>query len=297
MLAVVSVTAASIGFAQLFGGPPVRTRQVLLRSLTLTTTLSMSVTALLVLALSCLAPTSASAQRKAAKGVDPNRVLLLSGGQRSHHGSRDQALYLSSALEDTGRYEVTIVEDAAILETPAMGKYDLVIVNGDRRDDEHKFSDSQQKALLDWVKAGHGYVSIHGADNAAPDWLPEWRDMLGGVFSHDTSRGDPDSKTKQATFKIKVTKSDHPITRGLQDFDLKDELYYNLQMKHQIDPLATTEYNNGTWPVAWTRTYGKGRVFHTPLGHRGYKPGSDDPLQNPNLLKMVIQGVDWVAGR
>jgi len=249
----------------------------------------------LTFVLAGVSTTPARAQKKAPKGVEPVKILLLAGGQRSHHGYRDQALYLSSALEDTGRYEVTLAEDASILETPAMSKYDLIIVNADRRDPEFKFTESQQKALLDWVKTGHGYVSIHGADNAAPDWRDEWRDMLGGVFSHDTSKGGPDSKTKQGTFKIKITQADHAITRGVPDFELKDELYYNLQMKHQVDPLATTDYNNGTWPVAWTRMYGQGRVFHTPLGHRSFKPGSEDPLQNPNLLKLVVQGIDWVA--
>jgi type 1 glutamine amidotransferase len=246
----------------------------------------------LTLTFSGLSTTPAWAQKKAAKGVDPVKILFLAGGARSHHGYRDQALYLSNALEDTGRYEVTINEDAALLETPSMSKYDLIIVNADRRDPEFKFTESQQHALLDWVKAGHGYISIHGADNAAPDWIPEWRDMLGGVFSHV---GLPDSKTKQGTFQIKIAKTEHPITKGLSDFELKDELYYNLQMKHQIEPLATTDYSNGTWPVAWTRTYGQGRVFHTPLGHRSFKPGSDEPLTNPSLLKLVIQGIDWVA--
>ncbi len=241
---------------------------------------------------SALTPRSAQAQRSVAKGVEPVRVLLLTGGQRNHHGYRDQAFYLASALEDTGRYEVTINEDGAVLETPAMNKYDLMIVNADRRDPEFKFTEGQQKALLDWVKAGHGYISIHGADNAAPDWLPEWRDMLGGVFSHV---GLPNSKTKIGTFKIKIVNTEHPITKGIHDFELKDELYSNLQMKHQVEPLATTEYNGGTWPVAWTRVYGEGRVFHTPLGHRSIKPGSDDPMRDPNLLKLVIQGVDWVA--
>jgi type 1 glutamine amidotransferase len=255
-------------------------------------TSTLTLTLVLTLPFDGLTTRSAWAQKKAPKGVVAVRVLFLTGGQRSHHGYRDQALYLSHALEDTGRYEVTINEDAAILETPAMNKYDLIVVNADRRDDEFKFTQGQQKALVDWVKSGHGYVSIHGADNAAPDWIPEWRDMLGGVFSHV---GLPDSKTKMGTFQIKITKSDHPITKGLDDFELKDELYYNLQMKHQVDPLATTDYNNGTWPVAWTRTYGEGRVFHTPLGHRSFKPGSEDPIQNPNLFKLVIQGIDWVA--
>ncbi len=232
---------------------------------------------------------SAHAQKKAPKGA---KVLLLTGGQREHHGYRDQALYLAGALEDTRRYQVTINEDAAILETPAMAKYDLIIVNADRRDEEFKFTAAQQEALLNWVKAGHGYVSIHGADNAAPDWLPAWRDMLGGVFSHV---GLPDSKTKKGTFEIKIVNTQSPITQGVSDFTLKDELYYKIQMRDGVEPLATTDYDGGTWPVAWTREYGGGRVFHTPLGHRDFGPGKDDPLQNPSLQKLIIQGIDWVA--
>lgn len=233
--------------------------------------------------------TPAIAQKKAPAGA---KVLLLSGGARQHHGYREQALYLAGALEDTGRFEVTIAEDAAILLTPAMAKYDILIVNADRRDPEFKFNKEEQQALLDWVKAGHGYVSIHGADNAAPDWLPEWREMLGGVFSHV---GLPDSKTKKGRFTIKIVDTASPITAGLSDFELSDELYYHLQMKPGVEPLATTAHDGGTWPVAWTRVYGKGRVFHTPLGHRDFGPGKDDPLRNPNLGKLVIQGIDWVA--
>jgi hypothetical protein len=118
--------------------------------------------------------------------------------------------------------------------------------------------------------------------------------MLGGVFSHV---GLPDSKTKQGTFTVKITNPDHPITRGLNDFELKDELYYKLQMQPGVEKeaLATIDFDNGTWPVAWTRVYGKGRVFHTPLGHRSFGPGKDDPLANKNLGKLVVQGVDWVA--
>lgn len=244
------------------------------------------------LALACFATSPALAQKKVPKGVKAVKVLLLTGGQRNHHGYRDQAFYLANALEDTGRYEVTLAEDASIVESPAMNKYDLMIVNADRRDEEFKFTKAQQEALLDYVKSGHGYVSIHGADNAAPDWIPAWRDMLGGVFSHI---GLPDSKTKKGTYHIKIVKTDDPIMRGLSDFDLKDELYYKIQMQPGVEPLATTDHDGGTWPVAWTRVYGQGRVFHTPLGHRDFGPKKDDPMQNPSLLKMVIQGVDWVA--
>lgn len=245
----------------------------------------------LALALAAIAPASALAQKK---NPDGTSVLILSGGQRQHHGYREQAFALSKALEDTGRYRVTIVEDAAIFETPAMAKYGLTILMADRRDDEFKFTVPQQKALLDYVKDGHGFVSIHGGDNAAKDWLPEWRPMLGGVFSHV---GLPDSKTKQGKFTVKVADTRHPITRGVSDFPLADELYYHIQMEPGVEPLLTIDYDGGTWPVAWTRTYGKGRVFHTPLGHRSFGPDKPDPLQDPNLLKVVLQGIDWVAGK
>ena len=245
-----------------------------------------AVSALLLVA----AGPSASAQKKNPDGVP---VLLLTGGQREHHGYRDQGLYLARLLEDTGRYRVTICEDAAILTTDALKKYRVLIVNADRRDPEHKFTEEQQRALLSAVEGGLGYVSIHGADNAAPDWLPEWRAMLGGVFSH---KGLPDGKTRKGSYTVKIADTTSPITKGLSDFPIQDELYYHLQMEPGVEPLATIAYDGTDWPVAWTRTYGKGRVFHTPLGHRDFGPGKADPVQDPNLAKLIVQGVDWIVG-
>lgn len=247
------------------------------------------VTGILFAVISLIMPQHASAQKKAPEGV---KVLLLSGGARQHHGYRDQALVLSRGLEDTGQYEVTICEDGSILTSPGMAKYDVLIVHVDRRDPEFKFTEDQQKALLSFVNSGKGYVSIHGGDNAAPDWLPEWRDMLGGVFSHV---GLPDSKTKKGEFLVKITQPEHPVTKGLSDFRLKDELYYHLQMKDQIEPLAVVEVEGQQWPIAWVRNYGKGRVFHTVFGHRDFGPDKHEPLSTPEFMKLVIQGVDYVA--
>jgi type 1 glutamine amidotransferase len=249
----------------------------------------------LALVLSWLLPASVKAQKKAPAGAA--KVLLLSGGQRNHHGYRDQAFYLASALEDTTRFEVTIVEDAAILETPAAQKYDVVIMTADRRDPEFRLTPGEEKALFELIKAGRGYVSIHGADNVAKEWdRPAWREMLGGTFSHFEPRDlFPDSKTKKGTFTVKIVKTEDPVVRGLSDFEIKDELYYNLQMAPGVEPLATVDYQGQAWPAAWTKTYGQGRVFHTPLGHRDFGPGKDDPLRNPSLLKLVIQGSAWAA--
>ena len=43
------------------------------------------------------------------------------------------------------------------------------------------------------------------------------------------------------------------------------------------------------------QAFGDGAVFHTSLGHKSWKPGTPDPLRDPNLSRLVVQGVDWVA--
>lgn len=109
------------------------------------------------------------AQKMAPEGT---KVLLLSGGKCQHHGYLDQALYLSATSENTGRYQITICEDVTIPETTTMNKYDLLIVNADRHDDEFKFTLSQQEAIFNYIRQGHGYMSIHAVNNVAKDWPP-----------------------------------------------------------------------------------------------------------------------------
>ncbi len=243
----------------------------------------------LVLVLACL-PAPALAQRKVPDGA---KVFILSGGQREHHGYREQTQYLQRVLEETGKFRVTIGEDAALLETPALAKYDVLVVNADRRDDEHRLTESQQQAMLDFVSGGKALASIHGFCCAADDWKPAMRDLLGGVLSH---KGEPDTKVRIGHYTVRVAQPDHPIARGIQDFEHDDELYYHLQTRGTLDTIATVEHEGEDWPIAWVRNYGKGRVFVTSFGHAAWKPGSKDPQENPPFRRMIVQGIEWAAG-
>ena len=248
-----------------------------------------------LIALICLILVSAGKPAQAQKKVpDGAKVLILSGGQREHHGYREQALYLSRTLENTQRFQVTITEDAAIVTTPAMAKYDVLILTSDRRDPEFKFTHEQQTAILAYVHEGHGFVSIHGADNAPADWLPEWKTMLGGIYSHV---GLPDGKAIKGHYTVKISDTPSPITAGMTDFELNDELYSNMQMLPDVQPLATINYKGTTWPVAWTWTYGTGKIFHTSLGHRDFGPDKPDPLADPNLSQLITRGTEFAAGQ
>ena len=79
--------------------------------------------------------------------------------------------------------------------------------------------------------------------------------MLGGIYSHF---GKPDGKAQKGTFTVKIADTASPVTQGLKDFTLKDELYTNMQMMPDVRPLATIEYQGVVWPVAWTTTFRQG---------------------------------------
>jgi type 1 glutamine amidotransferase len=246
---------------------------------------------LLAAAAALVTPFTTPAQQKAPQGA---KVLLLSGGQRAHHGYRRQANLLQKILEATKQFEVTICEDAAILETPGLAKYAAIVAMADRRDPEFRLPESQQKALLKFVHDGKGFFSLHGFCCADQTWVPEMRELLGGVLAHF---GIPDTRVKMGRFPLKITDRDHPVTRGVADFEHEDELYYYLQTKGELKPLAVATFEGRDWPVLWTRAYGKGKVCVSVFGHCGIQPNAKDPLEHGPFQKLVVQGIAWTAGR
>jgi len=246
---------------------------------------------LTALAAVLLSAPGTSAQQNVPHGA---KVLLLSGGQRQHHAYRRQAYLLQRLLEDTKQFQVTICEDAAVLETPALNKYDLIVVTADRRDPEFRLTRAQQRALLKFVHAGKGFFSLHAFCCAAPDWVPEMRDLLGGVLAHF---GTPNTKVRFGKYLVKITDPAHPITSGASDFNHEDELYYHLQTRGEIKPLAAAVHEGKEWPILWARPYGKGRTCVSIFGHCGVQPGAKDPLEHAPFQRLVLRGIAWAAGR
>jgi type 1 glutamine amidotransferase len=220
--------------------------------------------------------------------------LILSGGQRDHHAYRRQANLLQKLLEDSKQLQVTICEDAAILETPAARKYDAVVAMADRRDPEFRLSTNQQRALVQLVQGGKGFFSFHGFCCADRTWVPEMRHLLGGVLDHV---GTPNTKVRFGRYLVKILEPGHPIVKNLADFEHDDELYYYLQTEGDLRPIAAAVYEGKEWPILWTRNFGSGKVCVSVFGHCGIKSNSSDPLEHAPFQKLMLRSIAWVAGR
>jgi type 1 glutamine amidotransferase/sugar phosphate isomerase/epimerase len=144
-----------------------------------------------------------------------------------------------------------------------------------------------RQALLDYVYGGGGIMGIHGGAGATfvqypvYDQFPEFGEMMGGY-----ENGGHPWKTHEFINMI-VDEPGHPINLGFEvkDFDISDEIYQYTDPysrdhvrvllsvnKEKTDMSDSRRFlperkMDGDFPVSWVRSYGKGRVFNTSLGH------------------------------
>ena len=148
----------------------------------------------------------------------------------------------------------------------------------------------QRAGLCEAVKNGAGLAGWHGGmcDSFRND--TEYQFMTGGQWVAHPGDIIP--------YTVEELDQENAITKGLQPFKMESEQYYM-----HTDPgnkvLATTTFTGkkgGTpWikgtvmPVAWTRMYGKGRVFYTSLGH------VNADFDVPEAFEIVKRGVQWAS--
>ncbi|MDP3912250.1 MAG: ThuA domain-containing protein [Bacteroidota bacterium] len=194
-------------------------------------------------------------------------------------------------------------------------KYDVVISNfGWKAAD---WPEATQKALEKYMKAGGGFVSVHAADNSFPTWL-EYNKMIGlggwgdrnekdgpyvyytneGELVRDHTPGGAGAHGPQHIVPVTIRVADHPITKGLPKVWLtaKDECYAKLRGPGEnMIVLATGKDMSGKAPtdrhepILMVLTYGKGRIFHTTLGHDDYS------CEGVGFITTFLRGVQWAA--
>lgn len=198
---------------------------------------------------------------------------------------------------------------------PKFKNYDVVISNfGWKAAD---WSKKTQKAMEKYMKKGGGFVSVHAADNSFPEW-EEYNKMIGlggwgdrtekngpyvyytneGKLVRDTTPGKAGSHGPQHIIPITVRVKDHPITEGMPVnwLTTKDECYAKLRgPAENMTILATGKDMSGKAPsdrhepMLMVLDYGKGRVFHTTLGHDDYS------IESVGFIVSFLRGTEWAA--
>lgn len=215
----------------------------------------------------------------------PLPVLLVTGCDYPRHVWSVTAPHLAAGLRQDPRVDVRTIEDPHFLDSAALGRYRVIVLH---------FMNwmtpgpgpAARANLQRFVEAGGGLVLVHFACGAWLEW-PDFAQLAGRVWDPKLRSHDP-----RGPFHVDIIRPEHPIMQGLgAGFDVDDELYTCLRGATPVEVLATarSRIDHREYPMAFTLTVGRGRVFQSPLGH-------DIKAFGPDTLELFRRGVAWAAG-
>ena len=256
----------------------------------------------------------------ACKNETGYKTLIITG--QNNHNWKASSPILKQILDETGLFSSEIMitpgkgEDMKTF-NPDFTKYKLVVIdyNGD------SWSEKTNSAFVEYVKNGGGVVLYHAADNSFPSWK-EYNEMSGlggwgdrnqkdGPYVYyknnklviDTSAGNGGSHGKRREFLVRTRITDHPITRDLPVAWLHgtDELYSQLRgpsknMEILATAFADSAAGGGTMrdePILMAITFGKGRIFHTTMGHAD--EGGGPSMHCAGFIVTLQRGAEWAV--
>jgi hypothetical protein len=198
---------------------------------------------------------------------------------------------------------------------PEFSKYDVVVSNFGWR--AAGWPDEAKKNFENYMAEGGALVVVHAADNSWPEWL-EFNKMIGlggwgdrsakdgpyvyydndGNLIRDPKPGPCGKHAPQNEFVVTIRDKEHPITKGLPDFWMhsKDECYSHLRGPAENMTVLATACDSPALkkagrhePMLMVIDYGKGRVFHTTLGH------DTDAFEGVGFIETFLRGTEWAA--
>jgi type 1 glutamine amidotransferase len=254
-----------------------------------------------------------------ANAIDKPILVLIVDGQSGgpYHAWQLTTSILKKELEETKLFQVTVATSPEFPGDfsnfhPKFADYKAIVWNYDAPD----WPADLRQQLEDYVRNGGGLVIVHAADNAFPDW-PAFNQMTGiggwrnrsekagpfwyfkdGKLISDDTPGPAGSHGARLPFQVVTRDSQHPIMKGLPPAWMHntDELYAHLRGPGQNMTVLATAYsdpkNKGTGhdePMLMVLSYGKGRIFHTTMGHDA------TALSCVGFMTTYQRGTEWAA--
>lgn len=223
-----------------------------------------------------------------AKAEEKIKVLLITGG----HGFEEKPFF--QVFRDNPDITFTAAThsgaNAEAFERSDLLNYDVVVLYDMRR----TITPAQREKFLSLFDHGIGLVVLHHAIVSYQHW-PDYERIIGGRYPE--ADGKAGVVTKEVGYQhdvdipVKIVAPDNPITAGMKDFTIRDEIYWGFHTQPDVTPLITTTLPKSGKPLGWCRTEGKSRVVYLQLGH------GPSAYENPNYRMLVARSIKWAAKR
>lgn len=212
-------------------------------------------------------------------------MLILSG--RNNHDWEQTTAVLDSTFSENGLFSVDVTTKPDTLKYEDLKKYDVLLNNWNSwPENDLRWPPAAEQGLLRFVDEGGGLVFFHSSTSALYTWS-EFKQISTAAWILDSTWHGPPSQVK-ASFK----NQEHPISSGLTDFYILDELWINAERNESFKVLGSAINNDeesGEQAAIFVGGYGKGRIFHTILGH------DVTAIRNPGFQTLILRAAEWAS--
>ena len=212
-------------------------------------------------------------------------MLILTG--RNNHDWEQTTAVLDSTFKECGLFSVDVTTQPDTLKFEDLKKYDVLLNNWNSWPENNiRWPTAAEQGLLRFVNEGGGLVFFHSSTSAFYTWT-EFKQISTSAWIMDSTWHGPVSQVK-----VSVQNQEHPVTSGLTDFYILDELWINAEQNEAFQVLGTaanTEEDSGEQPAIFVGNYGKGRIFHMILGH------DETALRNVGFQTLILRAAEWAS--
>jgi type 1 glutamine amidotransferase len=215
------------------------------------------------------------------------RILILSG--INNHPWKQTTTALEKLYRESGRFDVVTTNYPSTLTAEKLSGFDVVVSNWTNYPSEERaWGQRAEKALMDFVREGKGFVVFHAANSCFHTW-EDYQKLVGATWGKNTDHGDIH------TFEVTMEEGNHPITKDMKKFFIRDELWHRMEVQPNAQILCraySSPEHDGTGdnePVVFTTSFGKGRGFNLVLGH------DTNAMTNPYWKLLMLRGTEWSA--
>lgn len=229
------------------------------------------------------------------RAAEPLHVFIRSGPKTHGPNQHDHPRFLREWKQRLAERGMMVDGGMEFPDDGQLAATDVMIVHAP---DGMKIIGSQREAFEKFLARGGGVVVIHagvvGGDQAA--WVKQ---TLGGAWrwsSPELTRAQA-TKWHEGNVTLHWVSPQHPISRGLTDFQWKDEIYYDMDLSPEINVLASSDYQDRRAPQIWTYEK-KARNGTTPYRAFVSLPGHEYTAFNTTGYRVVLlRGIAWAGKR
>lgn len=215
----------------------------------------------------------------------PLHILIITGG---HEFERDAFFAMFRSFDN-----LTFIEKehplAEEVFAGAAANYDALVFY----DMADSISAAAQAGLTRLLEQGMGVVFLHHALCSNTRW-PEYEKMISGKYllEEEVREGKvmpPSTYRHDVDISVEITDPDHPVTQGVRDFTIRDEVYGGFVTRPEIHPLLRTSHPESSPVIGWTHHYARSRIVYLELGH------DHQAYENPMFRRLLHNAIVWVS--